>query len=119
MASATAQRVPLQPRGTARRLALLGGTTTLSDCLAGLRHLARPDDLIRGQAIQAYERAFAREIGVGYGYSFGAARFGLYGLLRALGVGDGDEVLVQVPTHVVVANAIRYTGARLRHEPRH
>jgi dTDP-4-amino-4,6-dideoxygalactose transaminase len=84
----------------------------LSDCLAGLRHLARPDDLIRGQAIQAYERAFAREIGVGYGYSFGAARFGLYGLLRALGVGDGDEVLVQVPTHVVVANAIRYTGAR-------
>jgi dTDP-4-amino-4,6-dideoxygalactose transaminase len=37
---------------------------------------------------------------------------GLYGLLRALQIGEGDEVLVQVPTHIVVANAIRYTGAR-------
>jgi dTDP-4-amino-4,6-dideoxygalactose transaminase len=31
--------------------------------------------------------------------------------LRALGVGPGDEVLLQVPTHIVVANAIRYAGA--------
>jgi dTDP-4-amino-4,6-dideoxygalactose transaminase len=31
--------------------------------------------------------------------------------LRALGVGPGDEILLQVPTHIVVANAIRYTGA--------
>jgi dTDP-4-amino-4,6-dideoxygalactose transaminase len=37
---------------------------------------------------------------------------GLYGILRALGVGEGDEVLVPVPTHIVVPNAVRYTGAR-------
>jgi dTDP-4-amino-4,6-dideoxygalactose transaminase len=32
--------------------------------------------------------------------------------LRALGVGPGDEVLLQVPTHIVIPNAVRYTGAR-------
>ena len=28
------------------------------------------------------------------------------------GVGTDDEVLLQAPTHIVVANAIRYAGAR-------
>ena len=37
---------------------------------------------------------------------------GLYGLLLAMGVGQDDEVLLQAPTHIVVANAVRYTGAR-------
>ena len=31
---------------------------------------------------------------------------------EALGIGPGDEVLLQAPTHIVVPNAIRYTGAR-------
>jgi dTDP-4-amino-4,6-dideoxygalactose transaminase len=29
-----------------------------------------------------------------------------------MGVGAGDEVLLQVPTHIVVANAVRFAGAR-------
>ena len=32
-------------------------------------------------------------------------------ILRSHGIGAGDEVLLQVPTHVVVANAVRFTGA--------
>jgi dTDP-4-amino-4,6-dideoxygalactose transaminase len=77
-----------------------------------LRYLADPRHLIQGPAIGQYEQAFARQIGVRYASSFSAGRVGLYGLLRALGVGEGDEVLLQAPTHIVVANAIRYTGAR-------
>ena len=95
-----------------RCVALLSGTTTLADCLLALRYLANPRRLIQGSAIMEYEQAFARQIGVRYAYSFSAGRVGLYGLLRALGVGPGDEVLLQVPTHIVVANAIRYTGAQ-------
>lgn len=38
-------------------------------------------------------------------------RVALYELLRAMGVGEGDEVLVQGYTCVVVANAILYLGA--------
>lgn len=95
-----------------RCVALLGGTTTWGDCLVALRYLLDPYGLMRGLRIEEYERAFAKQVGVRYGFSFSSGRVGLYGLLRALGVGGGDEVLLQVPTHIVVANAIRYTGAR-------
>jgi perosamine synthetase len=95
-----------------RRVALLGGTTTFTDVLIAAGLMVNPIRLVRGPAIGEYERAFARRIGVRFAYSFSAGRVGLYALLRALGIGDGDEVLLQVPTHIVVPNAIRYTGAR-------
>lgn len=98
--------------GVPRRLALLGGTTTAGDCLAAIRYLTDPRHLVRGTMITRYERAFAHQVGVRYAYSFCAGRVGLYGLLRAFDIGPGDEVLLQAPTHIVVANAIRYTGAR-------
>jgi perosamine synthetase len=95
-----------------RRLAMLGGTTTQYEVGIALRHLVDPRRLVQGPSIAAYEEAFAERIGVRYASSFAMGRVGLYGILRALGIGAGDEVLLQVPTHVVVANAIRYTGAR-------
>jgi dTDP-4-amino-4,6-dideoxygalactose transaminase len=94
-----------------RRLAILGGTTTWGDAAAALRHLVRMNSLVEGPDLAAYEQAFAARIGVRHAFSFAHGRVGLYGLLRALEIGAGDEVLVPVPTHVVVANAVRYTGA--------
>ena len=91
---------------------MLGGTTTAADCLAALRHVAQARELVQGPAIAAYEQAFARTIGVRHAYSFATGRVGFYGLLRALAVKPGDEVLLQVPTHIVIPNAIRYAGAR-------
>ena len=95
-----------------RRVALLGGTTTSTDILIAAGLTINPFRLVRGPAIREVERAFARRIGVRFAYSFSAGRVGLYALLRGLGIGAGDEVLLQVPTHIVVPNAIRYTGAR-------
>jgi perosamine synthetase len=97
--------------GSHRLLALLGGTTNWGDAAVALRHLAWPNALVRGSEIEAYESAFAERVGRQYGFSFLAGRIGLYAILRALGVGPGAEVLIQVPTHIVVANAIRYVGA--------
>jgi perosamine synthetase len=95
-----------------RRLALLGGTTTFADIVHAAGLIFNPYRLLRGPAIRRYEAAFARRIGVRYAYSFSAGRVGFYALLRGLDVGSGDEVLLQVPTHIVVPNAIRYTGAQ-------
>ncbi len=95
-----------------RHLALLGGTTTYGDCLEALKLLVRPGLLADGPVIEEYEKAFAAQVGTSHGISFLNARVGLYAILRSLGIGEGDDVLIQVPTHIVVANAIRYTGAR-------
>ncbi len=90
----------------------IGGTTTLADCMVALRYLLSRQELVEGPAIAEYEAEFARIAGARYACSFWAGRVGLYALLVGLGIGRDDEVLLQVPTHVVVANAIRYTGAR-------
>jgi dTDP-4-amino-4,6-dideoxygalactose transaminase len=94
-----------------RRLALLGGTTTWADCAAALGLLVTPSKLVDGPHLAEYEREFAACIGVRNAVSFAHGRVGLYGLLGALDIGSGSEVLVPLPTHVVVANAVRYTGA--------
>ena len=93
------------------RLAQLGGTTTRADAARALALAARSHGLIDGPAIERYESALAAHAGAGAGVSFSAGRVALYGILRGLGIGAGDEVIVPLPTHVVVTNAVRYTGA--------
>jgi dTDP-4-amino-4,6-dideoxygalactose transaminase len=45
-------------------------------------------------------------------YLYWKGRVALYALLKAMGVGDGDEVILPGFTCVVVPNAIKYTGAK-------
>jgi dTDP-4-amino-4,6-dideoxygalactose transaminase len=94
-----------------RLIANLWGTTTPGDCAAILRLIAQRRKLVDGPELPEYERAFAARVGVKHAVSFASGRVALYAVLRAHGVGAGDEVILQVPTHVVVANAVRYTGA--------
>lgn len=95
-----------------RRHALLGGTTTTRDVTTAIRYLASPRSLVDGPAVGIFERSFATRVGAKHVVSFAAGRVGLYGILQCLRIGAGDEVLVPLPTHVVVANAVRYTGAQ-------
>jgi dTDP-4-amino-4,6-dideoxygalactose transaminase len=96
---------------TVRRLAQLGGTTTRADAVRALALAAGRRDLIDGPALERYEAELARRAGAVHAISFAAGRVALFGILRALGIGRGDDVIVPVPTHVVVTNAVRYTGA--------
>jgi dTDP-4-amino-4,6-dideoxygalactose transaminase len=95
-----------------RRIAQLGGTTTGGDAARALALAARPRQLIDGPAIERYEAELARRVGAEYAISFGAGRVALFGILRELGVGEGDEVIVPLPTHIVVTNAVSYLGAK-------
>lgn len=114
----TQQNVSSADRGTKRGFGLprlvgqLWGTNNLGDIRAALKHLIDRRELVQGPVIEVYEREFARTVGVRHAISFASGRLAFYGLLRALGIQPGDEVLLQLPTHIVVANAIRYVGAK-------
>src|SRR5215467_12534199 len=58
-----------------------------------------------------YEKSFAKAVGLPHAYAFWKGRVALYAILRALGIGPGDEVLVPGFTCVVVPNAVRFTKA--------
>lgn len=94
-----------------RRIAQLGGTTSAGEAAHALALAVRPRKLTDGPAIERYEAEFARRVGTSSAVAFGAGRIALYGILRELGVRPGDEVIVPLPTHVVVTNAIKYLGA--------
>ena len=89
----------------------LGGTTSAGDAARAVVLAVRPGHLIEGPAIERYETELARVVGAEHAISFGAGRIALYGMLRELGVGEGDEVIVPLPTHIVVTNAVKYHGA--------
>jgi dTDP-4-amino-4,6-dideoxygalactose transaminase len=95
-----------------RRIAMLGGLTSTGDCICAVAFLLKPHRLVRGPSVREYESAFANYIGVRHSFSFSSGRVALFGILKALDIGEGDDVIIQVPTHIVVVNAIKYTGAR-------
>lgn len=67
--------------------------------------------LIRGEYEQKVSRILRKKFSVSQVYLFDSGRSALEIALRALGVGKGDEVIVQAYTCVVVINAIRWIGA--------
>ena len=65
----------------------------------------------KGSSVQQAETLFSTYIGGAPVITYDSGRTALQQALLALGVGEGDEVLVQAFTCVVVINAIRWTGA--------
>lgn len=62
-----------------------------------------------------FGREFAQTVGGTYGIPFWKARVALYAVLKALGIGKGDEVIVPGYTCVMDVNPIMYVGARPRY----
>lgn len=67
--------------------------------------------LINGKYIELAEKKLSQYFNIKYAHAFDSGRSALYYALKALGAGDGDEILVQAYTCVVVTNAIKFTGA--------
>jgi len=64
------------------------------------------------KSIVEYESAFAGWLGAERAFSFWKGRVALYAILKALGVGEGDEVILPGYTCVMNVNPIKYLGAK-------
>lgn len=65
-----------------------------------------------GKYIPQFESAFASYCGVKHGISTNNGTTALHVAMAALGVGPGDEVLVQTLTNMATVFAVCYTGAK-------
>ena len=66
---------------------------------------------IEGEEDAAFEKAFAEYCGVKYCVGVGNGLDALMLSLRALGVGEGDEIIVPSNTYIATALAVTYVGA--------
>lgn len=64
-----------------------------------------------GKYIGLFEAKFAEYLGVKHAMSCCNGTVALHLALLALGIGEGDEVIVPTLNYVATANAVRYTGA--------
>ena len=64
-----------------------------------------------GGFIDRFEQAIAESSGTRYGVACSSGTAALHLALRAVGVREGDEVLVPTLTFVATANAVTYCGA--------
>ena len=66
---------------------------------------------ILGQELENFEREFAQYIGTGYCVGLASGLDALWIAFRALGIGEGDEVIVQGNTYIASVMGITLNGA--------
>ncbi len=62
--------------------------------------------------LERYQRAFAETLGARAAFGFWKGRVALYAILKGLGIGEGDEVVMPGYTCVMAVNPIVYLGAK-------
>jgi perosamine synthetase len=72
----------------------------------------RSGQLSLGPRVPAFEAAFAARLGVPHACAVSSGTTGLHLALRAVGVGEGEEVVTSPFSFVASANAVLYQGAR-------
>ena len=81
-----------------------------SDIEAVCRVLRSPQ-LSLGPRLEEFERSIARYVGSPDAVAVSSGTSGLHLCIRALGIGEGDEVLLPSFTFIAAANAIRFERA--------
>jgi dTDP-4-amino-4,6-dideoxygalactose transaminase len=82
------------------------------EIISGIAHVFEGMQLFLGENVQAVEQEFAKfcEVGFGVGVSDGTAA--LHIILRAMGIGPGDEVITVSHTFIATPEAILLAGAK-------
>src|SRR5579864_6485266 len=68
--------------------------------------------LTMGEKTVEFERQFASYIGARYAIAVSSCTAGLHLALEAIGIAEGDEVLVPTTTFTATAEVVTYFGAR-------
>jgi dTDP-4-amino-4,6-dideoxygalactose transaminase len=68
---------------------------------------------ILGQEVESFEQEFAAYCGTKYCVGVGNGLEALHLILRAYGIGEGDEVIVPANTYIATWLAVSYAGARV------
>lgn len=80
--------------------------------LDALTDVMDSDSLVLGASVEQFERNFAAYIGTRYALGVGSGADALEIILRACGIGPGDEVIVPANSFVATATAVSLTGAQ-------
>ena len=79
--------------------------------IAAVTTVLQGDWLTTGPAVDAFEAAFAQQVGAAHAVACSSGTAGLHLLALAGGLGPGDVVVVPTVTFLATANAARYVGA--------
>ncbi len=83
------------------------------DDVAAVVRALRSDWLTTGPTVEAFEQAFAEKTGARYAIACNSGTAGLHLAMMALGLGEGDVLIVPTLTFLATANAARYVGAEV------
>lgn len=76
-----------------------------------LRKIYDENQFICGPEVEKFEREYAEYLGTRYCVGCGNGLNALYLILKAYGIGEGDEVIVPSDTYIATALAVSSTGA--------
>lgn len=82
------------------------------EIICGIERTLEGMQLFLGENVQAFEKDFAQFCGVRHGIGVSDGTTALHIILRAMGIGPGDEVITVAHTFIATAEAIVLAGAR-------
>jgi perosamine synthetase len=79
--------------------------------IAAVTAVLRSSRLSRGRKLEEFEQALVGYVGSAHAVAVSSGTSALHLCIRALGIGEGDEVIVPSFAFIAVANAVRYERA--------
>ena len=84
----------------------------VNDILGDIKELVRTGEFTLGPQVREFEEKYAELCGVKYAVGINSGTDALILILKALGIGPGDEVITVPNSFIATANVIRFVGAR-------
>ena len=81
--------------------------------LEAIRKVVETGDFTLGASVREFETRFAKLIGTKFAVGVGSGTDAIFLSLKAIGIGQGDEVITAANTFVATAGAIHISGAKI------